>query len=127
MNELQVWTLVGAVVALVGMFGTLMFATFALNRSMLRSALDAFAARLDVRFAAIDARFDAAGTRFDARFAAIDARFAAIDARLDAVDARFDGLDSKIDNLANVTDVRLSSLEGDMHLVKAYLLGQRSA
>ena len=120
MNELQVWTLVGAVVALVGMFGTLMFATFALNRSMLRSALDAFAARLDVRFAAIDARFDAAGTRFDARFAAIDAR-------LDAVDARFDGLDSKIDNLANVTDVRLSSLEGDMHLVKAYLLGQRSA
>lgn len=43
------------------------------------------------------------------------------------LDARFKITDAKIDSLARVIDVRLASLEADMHLVKGHLIGEKSA
>lgn len=53
----------------------------------------------------------------------LEVRFDALDAK---IDAKVDGLGAKMD--ARFTDVehRLDSLESDMHLVKAHLIGQSS-
>ena len=63
------------------------------------------------RFEAIDRRFDA-----------MDARFEAIDARFDAMDRRFDAMDVRADAFEATTDLRLKSLESDVHLIKQHLL-----
>jgi len=50
-----------------------------------------------------------------------------LDARFERVDARFDGLTDVMNARLADVDHRLESLETDMHLVKAHLIGHRSA
>lgn len=72
---------------------------------------------LEPRFRAIEERLD----RHDARFDSLEAKF---DTKVDGLEER---LTARIDRVEQVTDVRLKALEGDVHLIKAHLLGSPSA
>lgn len=69
----------------------------------MKSFLEGFEQRMNVRFDVIDTRSDAV----DGRFNGIDARLDGIDGRLDAMDARFDGVDTRLDGM----DVRFTAIE----------------
>lgn len=67
--------------------------------------------RLTVR--EMSARFDAVDAKFEARFDVVDRKFAALEG---VMNARFADVDH-----------RLSSVETDLGIIKASLIGQRSA
>ncbi len=107
--------------------------------SEMKSFLEGFEQRMNVRFdgidvrlGGIDMRLDAMDARFgsidvrlngiDGRLDAIDSRLYGIDVRLDAIDARFDGIDLRLDGI----DSRLDHFErnqNDMQEQIAYLVG----
>lgn len=145
MDAMNTWSLViGSLAALITIIGAM--------AAMLRFQLRAIEVRLDARFQSSDAKFDTIDKRFDAiehRFEAIDQRFEDVDKRFDQLDekfttrfadadqkelSRFEALEAKLDAQAQITKIgfdsvehRLGTLESDMHLVKAHLLGRPDA
>lgn len=106
MNELQVWTLLGV-------FSAVLFSVLALMHRSVKAGLDGLAARIDAQNIRIDAQGKELGSRIDAQGERLESKIDAQGAVMAA-------------NFADV-DHRLSNLEDDMRLVKAHLIGQRSA
>lgn len=77
----------------------------------MKSFLEGFEQRINVRFDGIDGRLDG-----------IDSRLDGIDVRLDAMDVRFDGIDSRLNGMESRLD-RLERNQNDMQEQIAYLVG----
>lgn len=116
-DSVQIWTLVGSLTAVMGVFSTVMFAAFTMLRSSLLS---------EVRFE-LRSEVGTLHSEMDGLRSEMEGFRSEVEGFRSEINARFDGTDAKIDNLARVTDVRLVSLEGDMHLIKARLIGQQTA
>lgn len=84
----------------------------------MKSFLEGFEQRINVRFDGIDARLDIIEQRLDGH----DVRFDRIDTRLDAMDARFDGIDFRLNGMDARFD-RLERNQNDMQEQIAYLVG----
>lgn len=106
MSEPQVWTLLGV-------FGAVLFSVLAIVHRTMKIGFESLAQRIDAQ----NVRIDAQGERFESK----------IDAQVDRLEAKIDAQGEVM--AANFADVghRLHNLEDDMRLVKAHLIGERSA
>lgn len=132
MTGAQVWTLL----AMFSGFLTVMCTVFfAMLRTSVGGLRDELVARIDAgddrsaaRIDALDSKIDGLESRLDARIDGLESR---LDARIDALDAklddRFDRVTAVMDARFDDVDHRLTSVEGDLNLVKGHLIGQRSA
>lgn len=139
MDGVQTWTVVGSLLGAVGAFGAVMFAVLGLMRSQLTTSINSFRAEFDSLRSEFKAEFALVRSELRSEFRGeMGALRSELSSEIGSVrsevaglrtdmGARFEATDAKIDELTRVTDVRLVSLEGDMHLVKAHLIGQRSA
>jgi hypothetical protein len=113
-SDPQIWTVIAVMSAV--FIGTLRLNLRSLGREMQSSI-----AALDTRIAALDAKVDAHLARLDAK---IDSRFEQLDAK---IDERSDRLTDVMNARFTDVDHRLTTVEGDLGLVKGHLIGQRSA
>lgn len=107
MTEPQIWTMIGAVIAL--MFGMLTVVSTLFVR-VLRAEIGGVETKIGAVETKIGAEIGGLETKIDVgigglrremiqRFEAVDARFEAVDARFDAVNIRIDAVGSRIDGL----------------------------
>lgn len=117
MDDPQIWTMLAMFAGFFGVFSTLFYA-------LLRSTASEIKAE-------IKADFKAEISRLDSKIDAVDSKVDRLDAKLDSVDERSLVRDRALEGLMNARfdDVahRLDTVEDDMKLVKAHLIGQRSA
>ena len=93
--------------------------------SEMRSFLEGFEQRMNVRFDGIDKRLHVIDQRLDGhdhRFDGIDARLDALDSRLDGIDVRLDAMDARFDGIDKRLD-RLERNQNDTQEHIAYLVG----
>lgn len=110
MNDPQVWTLIAVM-------GALFFAVLRTQHTVVKA--------IDER---LGERIDGVESRLGARIDGVEAKLTTEVARLDAkIDERADRLTELMNARFTDVDHRLSSVEDDMRLVKAHLIGQRSA
>ena len=117
MNDPQIWTLIGVVATLI----------FASNRQLSTSIRREMAAgfrtqeaKIDAFAGGLDAKIDSVAGGLDTK---IDSVAASLDAKIDSVSAQ---LETKLDMGFMDVNHRLDSLEADMRLIKAHLIGQSS-
>jgi hypothetical protein len=96
MTEPQIWTMIGAVIAL--MFGMVTVVSTLFIR-VLRAEIGGVRSEIGGLHTEMVARFEAV----DARFEAVDARFVAVNTRIDAVETRIEGLDRDVRALVKHT------------------------
>ncbi|MEV5569537.1 hypothetical protein AB0L06_05780 [Spirillospora sp. NPDC052269] len=89
MHLTQMWSLIGAAVAVIGVI----FRQMGLIRSELTTRIDGVATRLDSKIDGVRAELDA---RMDGTNSRIDGLRAEMSAKFDGVDAKFDGLRNEI-------------------------------
>lgn len=125
MNDPQIWTLLAVTGAL--FFGMAAVISRSFNQTM-RSGFDAVDARFDALDAKLSGRIDGLDAKLTGGIDAFDAKHTSDVGRLDAkVDERFDRLAEVMDARFTDVDHRLTTVEGDLGLVKGHLIGQRSA
>lgn len=114
MTGAQVWTLLAIFSGFLTVLCTVIFAMLRTSIGGLRTEVDA---KIDHLGLDLNAKIDGVASLLDAKIDALDAKG----------DERFDRITAVMGARFDDVDHRLTSVEGDLGLVKAHLIGQRSA